>query len=250
MDSNRTFVIGDPHGCLEELKALLVRLRPHRGDSLVFVGDLVDKGPDSAGVVRLIYALSRHVHTVVVRGNHELRHLRAWQRQLDSAFSPNSYVMPADSAVLYGALSPAERAFLNSSLSYYRIPGHNMVVVHGGIPGSLSYLPHPCPMAQTAAEEDAARMLCFTRYLDRRGRPAESGELWAKSYDGRFGHVCFGHTPFQHGLNQHHFPHATGVDFGCVVGGLLGALVVEPNGRHVITVKAKQRYYMKQMRAA
>ena len=54
----RTIIIGDVHGMLRELESLLGRLQPTPGDTAVFVGDLVDKGPDSVGVVRRVRELA------------------------------------------------------------------------------------------------------------------------------------------------------------------------------------------------
>ena len=59
--SVRTLVIGDVHGCLDELRALLDVLSPHPDEHLVFCGDLVDKGPDSAGVVQYVRELRERV---------------------------------------------------------------------------------------------------------------------------------------------------------------------------------------------
>ncbi|MCA9656860.1 MAG: metallophosphoesterase [Myxococcales bacterium] len=54
---SRTLIVGDVHGCLAELDALLVELEPRAGDRFVFVGDIVDRGPDSVGVVRRVREL-------------------------------------------------------------------------------------------------------------------------------------------------------------------------------------------------
>ena len=71
----QTVIIGDVHGCLTELDALLRKVRFTKGDRLVLVGDLVAKGPDSAGVV----ARARELGALAVRGNHDERVL-SWFR--------------------------------------------------------------------------------------------------------------------------------------------------------------------------
>ena len=61
MTRSRYILIGDVHGCLTELQALICRIAPKPDDTLVFLGDLVDKGPESPGVVQLGSPL---VHTL------------------------------------------------------------------------------------------------------------------------------------------------------------------------------------------
>jgi hypothetical protein len=68
-----TIIIGDVHGCADELSELLGRVGPGAGDQVVFVGDLVARGPDSPGVLRLV----RELGARAVRGNHEERLLAA-----------------------------------------------------------------------------------------------------------------------------------------------------------------------------
>jgi serine/threonine protein phosphatase 1 len=77
-----TYAIGDVHGCLDKLTELLARCRAHAGDHphrLVFVGDYVDRGPDSRGVVELLLRVERDVGAEVIclRGNHEAMMLDA-----------------------------------------------------------------------------------------------------------------------------------------------------------------------------
>ena len=79
----RTFVVGDIHGCLDDLYNLLEHARFREGhDRLVLVGDLVDRGPNSAGVLRF----ARKLRATVVLGNHEaagLRHVLRTAAQLE-----------------------------------------------------------------------------------------------------------------------------------------------------------------------
>ena len=69
MDATRTIVIGDVHGCIRELKELLQMCEYEEGkDKLIFVGDLVGKGPESINVINYVRKLS---NVVVIRGNHD-----------------------------------------------------------------------------------------------------------------------------------------------------------------------------------
>ena len=75
-DAARLLIIGDVHGMLDELKDLLGKAdyNSSRGDRVIFVGDLVNKGPKSSGVVQ--YAMD--INATTVRGNHEDKVLRVW----------------------------------------------------------------------------------------------------------------------------------------------------------------------------
>lgn len=72
----RLIAIGDVHGCLSELRQLVDQLAPQPGDHIVFLGDYVDRGPDSAGVLRFLLAFAEgsyehDVDVTFLRGNHE-----------------------------------------------------------------------------------------------------------------------------------------------------------------------------------
>src|SRR5687767_6367262 len=95
----RLIVIGDVHGCLAELDALLTDVAPRPDDELVLVGDLVRKGPDSAGVVRRV----REIGARAVRGNHDVHFIQRGEAT---------------------ALSAEERAWLESLPLFLRLPGH------------------------------------------------------------------------------------------------------------------------------
>ena len=67
----RTYAIGDIHGCLAALDALLAQMIPSTDDTLVFLGDYIDRGADSKGVVARLLELSGQCRTVFITGNHE-----------------------------------------------------------------------------------------------------------------------------------------------------------------------------------
>ena len=73
----RILAVGDVHGCLGRLLALLEAVRPAAGDTLVLLGDLVDRGPDSAGVLDWVARYDGPADLVVLRGNHDLMMLEA-----------------------------------------------------------------------------------------------------------------------------------------------------------------------------
>jgi len=224
----RTTVIGDVHGCLEELNQLLEALRLDHDDRVIFAGDLVHKGPDSEGVVRRVMALRDDVgELVLVRGNHEEKACK--QRLLN--------------------LTDDEWSFLASSVYWYA--GDGYLVVHGGIPTELTELPADPRWVEGLSNSKRKyfdRML-RTRRIDAEGKfvaladTSPTDTFWAERYDGRFGHVYFGHEPFL-GTVPEIFRHAVGTDLGCVFGRQLCAVFVEDGGRMAgsVTVQAAQQY--------
>ncbi len=68
----RRFVIGDIHGCAKALRTLIETIAPQPDDELVFLGDYVDRGPDSRDVVDQVIELQQQCRVVALRGNHEI----------------------------------------------------------------------------------------------------------------------------------------------------------------------------------
>ncbi|HUO10484.1 MAG TPA: metallophosphoesterase family protein [Phycisphaerae bacterium] len=81
----RTIAFGDIHGCLDHLDALLHAILPTPKDHLVFLGDYIDRGPDSAGVLNRLLALRKNLHVTTLMGNHE-------QLMLDARSDPVSFL--------------------------------------------------------------------------------------------------------------------------------------------------------------
>jgi hypothetical protein len=215
------------HGCTGELEELLEQTRFTEGtDALVFVGDLVARGPDSAGAL----ALARRVGARVVRGNHE--------NKLLAARFGGRPLGPEHERVAR-SLSEEDWAMIAGMPLWIDLPAHGVRVVHAGVvPG-------------TDVEQTPPDALLTMRTLRSRGRwsdEPDAGALWGTLYEGP-PHVVFGHNarpdPQLHAW-------ATGLDTGCVYGGRLTALVLEegepaPRGEaargFLRSVPAIRKYY-------
>src|SRR4051812_6363549 len=122
--ADRTVIIGDVHGCIDELERLLRVVGYGRGDALVFVGDYVAKGPDSEAVVQLArQALARGV-----RGNHDQRVLD-W-KSLRDAGQPLPELKPHHQQVV-DTLSDSSWAYLQG-LPYMLALSPDRIIVHAG----------------------------------------------------------------------------------------------------------------------
>ena len=242
----RHIFIGDIHGMLDQLNSLIDNLDLQQDDVIVFVGDLLDKGPDSPGVVSRVRSLSQSNNVVLVKGNHEDTHAR-YRKHLVS--NPSiAQKMAADKPEIVqinNQLSDDDIDFLDTAVLFHRIPSLNVTVVHGGICGNIKDLPVSIDDIKSlnSKARKSLKLLMFTRHVnvdDHKfiglGQESDADPFWADVYDGRFGHVIFGHQPFVDGVR--HFKHATGIDSGAVQGGFLSALVMGSNGsKQIVSVK-------------
>ncbi len=130
----RYIAIGDIHGCLEPLQHLIETLKPKATDTLVFLGDYIDRGPDSKGVIDYLIELKEQYTCVFLLGNHEvlmfdylsgLLSLADWER--------NGGIATLQSYLKHGVMEipDAHMDFLNSCLFYYDTPDY--FFVHGGV---------------------------------------------------------------------------------------------------------------------
>src|SRR5262245_48859138 len=216
---NRTLIIGDVHGCSRELEDLLDACAFSAGDRLVFVGDLVAKGPDSRGVL----ALYRQLGGVSVRGNHDQAVLR-WA-------DPAARLAARDKAPphlrLARELSDDDWAVLQSLPLWLRLPEFQTLIVHGGV----------VPGLPLEAHDPELLMNMRTLRPDGTGsRRPEDGVLWGSRWPGPE-RVVFGHHATA-GLQRH--PFALGIGTGCVYGHQLTALALPAD--RVVSVPARATY--------
>ncbi len=211
-------VIGDVHGCYEELRTLIDGLgysvNEHvvshpEGRRLVFVGDLVDRGPDSPNVLRLAMASVKAGSAICVPGNHDtkfLRWLNGKQVQLTHGLAETVAQLEAD---------PIDRrdltGFLDALVSHYVFDDGKLVVAHAGLKEEMQgrgsgKVREFCLYGETTGERDEYGL---PERLD-----------WARDYRGK-ALVVYGHTPF---AAPRWLNHTVNIDTGCCFGGALTAL--------------------------
>jgi protein phosphatase len=238
-------IIGDIHGCLDELVALLhtlgysvelqtdrsvgpeYQITPPAGRKLIFLGDLVDRGPDTPGVLRLVMSAVASGAALCVPGNHEQKLVRALQGR--------NVQVTHGLAESLGQLSeqPAgftERVvtFLDGLISHYVLDDGRLVVAHAGLR----------PEMQGRA---SGRVRDFALYGETTGETDEFGlpvrYNWAAEYRGR-ATVVYGHTP----VHEPSWVNGTiNIDTGCVFGGRLTALRYPE--KELVSVAAARTYY-------
>jgi len=217
-DGRRVIFVGDVHGCLDELTALL-RLAEVEGgrDRVVLVGDVTAKGPDSQGVLALI----RERGFRAVLGNHDAKVLSLRRHEND----PDPDL--GEHARVAATLTEADWTLLESLPLILPVPEVGAIAVHGGLVPGL-------PLA-----DQPRKFLLNLRSITPEGEPSkrvDAGVPWASLWPGPE-HVVFGHDAMR-GLQRH--PFATGLDTGCVYGGALSALILPAN--RIISIPARRPY--------
>ncbi|MDT0305691.1 polynucleotide kinase-phosphatase [Streptomyces sp. DSM 44917] len=222
-------LIGDVHGCRSELETLLsgplgyvlerdehgraVGARHPEGRTAVFVGDLVDRGPDTPGVLRLVMGMAEAGTALCVPGNHEnklARHLAGRKVQLTHGL-PETVEQLAREEERDPTFRERVRAFLDGLISHYVLDGGALVVSHAGLP-------------ERYHGRTSGRVRSHALYGDTTGETDQFGlpvrYPWAEEYRGRAA-VVYGHTPVPRAVWLNN---TLCLDTGCVFGGALTAL--------------------------
>ncbi|WP_329231505.1 polynucleotide kinase-phosphatase [Streptomyces canus] len=225
-------IVGDIHGCASELESLLGKLgytdgvHPE-GRTAVFVGDLVDRGPDSPGVLRRVMSMVKSGNALCVPGNHENkygRYLKGRKVQHTHGLAETIEQMESVSDEFRSEV----REFIDGLVSHYVLDGGRLVVCHAGLPEKYH-------------GRTSGRVRSHALYGDTTGETDEFGlpvrYPWAEDYRGRAA-VVYGHTPV---------PDATWLnnticlDTGAVFGGKLTALRWPE--RELVDVAAERVWY-------
>ena len=235
-------VIGDVHGCRTELETLLADLgyviaqdavgrpaaaRHPDGRRAVFLGDLVDRGPDTPAVLRLVMGMVKDGDAFCVPGNHEsklLRALRGRNVQVSHGLAESLAQLEAEPEVFKAEVE----SFLDGLISHYVLDGGKLVVSHAGL-------------TERFQGRASARVRSFCLYGETTGETDEFGlpvrYPWASEYRGK-AMVLYGHTP----VPSPEWVNGTlCLDTGCVFGGRLTALRYPE--RELVSVPAARVYY-------
>lgn len=237
-------IIGDIHGCYDELVALLTELgysqslsEPHDGESplfvppaarkAVFLGDFVDRGPNTPAVLRLAMQMVAAGHAFAVPGNHDiklLRKLRGKDVQLTHGIAETLEQLEKEPPQFRQQVAK----FLDSLISHYVFDGGRLVVAHAGMKQEMQG-------RGSGAVRDFALFGETTGEVDEFGLPVRYN--WAADYRGP-SMVVYGHTPVPEPewLNR-----TINIDTGCVFGGKLTALRYPE--KELVSVPALRTYY-------
>jgi polynucleotide kinase-phosphatase len=235
-------IVGDVHGCASELRTLLTELgwsiqRDDRGRATgathpegrtaVFVGDLVDRGPDTPGVLRLVMGMVDAGTALCVSGNHEAKLVRAL-KGADVTVSHGLAESLAQLADEPDDFRAAALAFMGGLLSHYVLDDGSLVVAHAGL-------------KEAYHGRSSGRVRSFALYGDTTGETDEFGlpvrYPWARDYRGR-AMVVYGHTPVP---ETEWVNNTICLDTGVVFGGALTALRYP--AKEIISVPAEQQWF-------
>ena len=233
-------IIGDVHGCYDELRALLEQLgytlsgtreepevTPPEGRKAVFLGDLVDRGPDSPGVLRLAMSMVDAGTAICIPGNHETklaRKLRGKNVRLTHGLAETMEQMSREPE----GFGERVAKFINGLVSHYLLDEGRLVVAHAGL-------------REEYQGRASGRVRSFCLYGETTGETDDFGLPvrydWASEYRGR-AMVVYGHTPVPEAewINR-----TICLDTGCVFGGKLTALRYPE--RELVQVPARETYY-------
>lgn len=228
----RTIVIGDVHGCFDEMCLLLEDLKfDNLNDRVIFCGDLVDRGPSSLDVVEFV----KNNKLECVMGNHEEKHIRF--RKWEKSGKKNPMVMPAykhhhlysDELIDFMASFP--------TLIRFSVKEQDFIVVHAGF--ECNGVP---------PDDQKQSLVIRLRNVDEYGEQDESQDRHWSTMWNRREHVLYGHNVtllYAPLLNvKEKTGYCLGLDTGCVFGGCLTAFVIHEDGHcYVKSVKAKKDYW-------
>lgn len=243
----RTIVIGDVHGCIDELLMLSSSLSfDKKKDRVIFAGDLVDRGPDSGAVVNFV----RDNDFECVVGNHDDKHIRYYKHsnlERQNSKYKNPIFLSEDKKRSYDQLTVGDLEWLSSLPKKIYIEKYNLLIIHAGV------MPFGDPLQQSG------NVYMFCRFLNEQThkmmplssdyKQPKNSIFWADVYNGDV-NIAYGHN-----VNNYIHPHIVenkkgyktwGLDTGCVFGGHLSALILE-DGKQPFThtIKALKKYYKK-----
>lgn len=233
-------IIGDVHGCFEELIELLGKLgyrvtagpdgydaEPPAGRKLVFVGDLVDRGPAIPQTLKLAMRMVAKQAAICVPGNHDVKLLK-WLHGRDVSITHGLKDSIEQISREPASFRQEATKFLEGLVSHFVLDGGRLVVAHAGLKEELQG-------RSSAAVRDFALYGETTGETDEYGLPVRLN--WAADYRGN-ATVVYGHTPvaMPDWLNR-----TINIDTGCVFGGSLTALRYPE--RELVSVPANRTYY-------
>ena len=211
--ASRTIVVGDIHGCYDELMELLEKVGLTSSDRIVSVGDLITKGPKSREVLELFMTDERFSSVI---GNHDLALRRRW-------YGEDIEMKPSQKETFKDLKAEKDRYSTYFNTLPFIIDLETHLVVHAGLRPNVEL------HSQTTGDLTRIRTLGADR-------ESEEGTPWYQVYSGEK-IVLFGHWP---GPEPKRAKQAIGLDTGCVYGHNLTAYIIETD--EFVSVPARETY--------
>lgn len=234
--ADRTIIVGDIHGCLEEFEELLLKVEHTSEDRLILAGDLVDRGPDSAGVVRK----ARELGAECVLGNHELKYVRwrEWERKVACGeASKNPMQFNEEKKNLYTSFRSEDLDWMTSLPAYLHV-APSTIVVHGGLEAKPLSKQNKKLMTMCRYLNSNGTFVGLKRDLSQPGGSVYWTEMWKGPESVFYGHIVHEEIRIDEGENHT----CWGIDTGCVFGGKLTAAILTNEGLSFCDVPAKTVY--------
>ncbi len=232
MATKRTIIVGDIHGCLEEFDELLKKLSYDKSnDRLILLGDLIDRGPDSVGVV----ARARQMDLECVMGNHDYKFLKWWR---NSGTTNDVY----DRHPHYAKFSDADVNYIARMAHYIKLDG--TIIVHAGLRPGISLANQSKEDLYYIRYMDSDKRFVSLKKINKLGKEASDAHFWTEYWKGPES-IVYGHNvhSYEDPLIEEVAPGVVcyGIDTGCCFGGRLTALILET--KEIVQVQAKQTYH-------
>lgn len=231
-DKFRTIIVGDIHGCIDEFKELIQTLSYNKtSDRMILLGDLIDRGPDSAAVVKK----AREMGLECVMGNHEYKYLK-WYKSVGTR--GDVY----DKVSYYSKFSEEDINYIWQMPTYIKLD--NVIVVHAGLRPGISLSNQSKDDLMYLRYTDADRKFLSLKKVAKLGKEETGAHFWTEFWYGPES-VVYGHNvhSMTDPLIEEVYPGVTcyGLDTGCCFGGRLTAIILET--KEIIQVQAKKTYY-------
>ena len=247
----RIIAIGDVHGCIFELNELILKLDPTTDDTIVFLGDLVDRGPSSGAVIYYIRALSAKYSVHCVMGNHDERHAR-YRTHLDRKLSDPSYKIHMNINQAFkethediGVANADWLTKLPHAIVFRpRCDGDEQVVcVHAGmLPSRFNQDPKAFIRNRFVIRHATTGKLVPAQSIEKDGQwyVPEGSVEWYQYWPGDW-KVIFGHSVRDYPTVVNN---CYGIDTGCCFGKRLTAMIIEDGKEAVFMDVPAQKVYV------
>lgn len=216
----RVIFISDIHGCLDELCQLLKKVSYSNSDRVILLGDLIDRGPNSIGVIEK--AMECNFESVL--GNHEDKYL-VYSKDTNSVKNMSNHKKQ-----IFSEMKEKHLSWMQSLPDFIKVG--NLVALHGGC------------LPNIAIENQAHNEIIRIRYVDENNKFTKHGKFWATKWTGPesivYGHYV--HKGLSIRIDEHNGYSCYGIDTGCCFGGSLTAMIVDNNTKSFVSVQAKREY--------